>query len=90
MILPLTCTLHLAAHGLHLGHNLCFEAWEGKDAGKEDNNDDAMKLELEKDGLVLVMGKGVHLFFIYNEYHHTHTHTPAPQSCRLCTPRGCF
>lgn len=48
MILPLPCTLHFAAHGLRLGHNLCFEAWGGKDVGKEDSKDDAMKSELEK------------------------------------------
>lgn len=33
---------------------------------KEDSKVDAMKSDLEKDGLVLVMGKGLHLFFIYN------------------------
>lgn len=63
MILPLPRMLHFAAHGLRLGHNLCFE---GKDVRKEDSKVDAMKSDLEKDGLVLVMGKGLHLFFIYN------------------------
>lgn len=63
MILPLPRMLHFTTHGLHLGHNLCFE---GKDVGEEDSKVDAMKSELEKDGLVLVMGKGLHLFFIYN------------------------
>lgn len=46
--------------------------------GKEGSKDDAMKSELEKDGLALIMGKGVNLFFIYNEYHSTHAHTPPP------------
>ena len=83
MILPLPYTLHFAAHGLCLGHNLCFEAWEGKDVGKEDSKDDAMKSELEKDALVLVMAKGLHLFFIdYQVF--------SPPILQTCTLRGCF
>lgn len=56
---------------------MCFKAWEGKDKGKEDSKDDAMQSEMEKDGLFLIMGKVLHVFF-------------SSQSCRPCILRGCF
>lgn len=49
---------------LHQAYTLCFEAWEGKDRGKEDSKDDAMKPELQQDGLFLVMGKVLYIFFL--------------------------
>lgn len=63
MTLPLPCTLYFAAHGLHLGYNLCFKTWEGKDVGKEDSKDDAMKSELEKMVWWLLLEKGSIYFF---------------------------
>lgn len=67
MILPLPCTLPFAALSLCLAHHLCFVTKEGNNEGKEDSKDDAVKSDLDKDGIVFVTGKGFCLFFIYNE-----------------------
>jgi len=68
----------VAAHGLHPAHNLCFEAWEGKDVGEEDSEDDAMKSELEKIVWFLLWEKGS-IYFLYIRKHFS------PRSCGPCT-----
>lgn len=44
-----------------LGHSLCFEAWEGKDVGKDNSEDEVIKSE---------MGIKLYLFLICNEIFH--------------------
>lgn len=58
--------LHLWQGWVFTRHTLCFEAWEGKDKGKEDRKGDAMKSGLEKDGLFLVMAKVLRIFLPLN------------------------